>query len=223
MKIRHAVIILLMMTLFLIGCSSNNKTNEARLPEYEETEAVPVVTMTMENGGEVEIALYPNVARNTVNNFIYLVEQGFYDGLTFHRVIPGFMIQGGDPEGTGIGGPGYSIVGEFQNNGYENDLKHERGVISMARSQHPDSAGSQFFIMVDKAEHLDGDYAAFGEVISGMEVVDEIVNVERDQVDKPLEDQVIKSMTIELNGYEYEEPIKIGSLSNSVGHVEIKA
>jgi peptidyl-prolyl cis-trans isomerase B (cyclophilin B) len=209
MKLRGKLLLLFIVSLFLIGCSSTNDADEAGLPEYEETDAVPVVTMTMENGGVVEIELYPNVARNTVNNFISLVQQGFYDGLTFHRVIPDFMIQGGDPQGTGIGGPGYSIFGEFQNNGYENDLAHERGVISMARSQHPDSAGSQFFIMVAKAEHLDGDYAAFGKVKSGMEVVDEIVHVERDNADKPLEDQVIKSMTVELNGYEFEEPVKI--------------
>src|SRR5699024_11766750 len=131
--------------------------------------------MTMEGGCDVVIELYPNVARNTVNNFISLVEDGFYDGLTFHRIIPEFMIQGGDPEGTGIGGPGYSIVGEFANNGYKNDLVHERGVLSMARTQDVDSAGSQFFIMVDNAPHLDGEYAAFGKVVEGMDVVDEIV------------------------------------------------
>lgn len=198
--------ILLGVLFLLSSCSSDDGTS---LPNFEETEAVPVVTMTMEGGGEVEIELYPNVARNTVNNFISLVQDGFYDGLTFHRVIPDFMIQGGDPEGIGIGGPGYSIVGEFENNGYENDLKHERGVISMARSNDPNSAGSQFFIMVADSPHLDGDYAAFGKVVKGMEVVDEIVGTETNSHDQPLEDQVIESMTVELNGYELEAPIII--------------
>lgn len=198
--------ILLGVLFLLSSCSSDDGTS---LPNFEETEAVPVVTMTMEGGGEVEIELYPNVARNTVNNFISLVQDGFYDGLTFHRVIPDFMIQGGDPEGIGIGGPGYSIVGEFENNGYENDLKHERGVISMARSNDPNSAGSQFFIMVADSPHLDGDYAAFGKVVKGMEVVDEIVGIETNSHDQPLEDQVIESMTVELNGYELEAPIII--------------
>lgn len=192
----------------LASCGSND-VNDAKLPTFEETDAVPIVSMTMENGGEVEIALYPNYAPNTVNNFISLVKDGFYDGLIFHRVIPDFMIQGGDPQGTGTGGPGYSIVGEFNNNGYDNSLLHKRGVISMARSQHMDSAGSQFFIMVADSSHLDGDYAAFGEVINGMDVVDEIVNVERGNHDKPIEDQVIKKMTVELHGYEHKEPIKI--------------
>lgn len=198
--------ILLGVLFLLSSCSSDDGTS---LPNFEETEAVPVVTMTMEGGGEVEIELYPNVARNTVNNFISLVQDGFYDGLTVHRVIPDFMIQGGDPEGIGIGGPGYSIVGEFENNGYENDLKHERGVISMARSNDPNSAGSQFFIMVADSPHLDGDYAAFGKVVKGMEVVDEIVGTETNSHDQPLEDQVIESMTVELNGYELEAPIII--------------
>lgn len=198
--------ILLGVLFLLSSCSSDDGTS---LPNFEETEAVPVVTMTMEGGGEVEIELYPNVARNTVNNFISLVQDGFYDGLTFHRVIPDFMIQGGDPEGIGIGGPGYSIVGEFENNGYKNDLKHERGVISMARSNDPNSAGSQFFIMVADSPHLDGDYAAFGKVVKGMEVVDEIVGTETNSHDQPLEDQVIESMTVELNGYELEAPIII--------------
>lgn len=179
--------------------------NEASQKEPS-NENNPVVTMTMENGGAVLIELYPEVAPNTVNNFISLVEEGFYDGLIFHRVIPGFMIQGGDPEGTGMGGPGYSIKGEFDSNDFENDLEHDRGVISMARSQDPDSAGSQFFIMTDPSPHLDGDYAAFGKVMDGMDVVDEIVAAERDNADKPVEDQTIESMTIELNGYEAEEP-----------------
>lgn len=203
------IFVALMILILITACGSKGSDDTSELPQYEETDAVPIVTMTMEDGGKVEIELYPNIARNTVNNFIYLIEQGFYDGLIFHRIIPDFMIQGGDPDGKGTGGPGYSIVGEFANNGYENTLLHKRGVISMARSQHMDSAGSQFFIMVADSPHLDGDYAAFGKVVSGMEVVDEIVQVDRDNSDKPLEDQVIDSMTVELNGYDYEEPAKI--------------
>src|SRR5699024_10064585 len=145
---------------------------------------------------------------NTVANFVTLVEDGFYDGLIFHRVIEGFMLQGGDPEGTGMGGPGYTIPGEFEANDFENDLLHEKGVLSMARSQDPNSAGSQFFIMTEVAEHLDGEYAAFGKVVDGMDVVDEIEGMETDSNDKPLEDQVIKSMTVDLEGYEPEELIK---------------
>lgn len=168
----------------------------------------PVVTIEMENGNEIKVELYPDVAPNTVNNFISLVKKGFYDGVIFHRVIPGFVIQGGDPTGTGTGGPGYSIPGEFTNNGFENNLKHERGVISMARTMDPDSAGSQFFIMVDKSPHLDGEYAAFGKVISGMEEVDRIVAVERDFRDKPLEDQRMKKVTVDTFGVDYPEPVK---------------
>lgn len=194
------VTILLGLTLILAACSGNNNSNSA-----EETDSTPLVTMEMENGDKVEMELYPNIAPNTVANFVTLVEEGFYDGLIFHRVIPGFMVQGGDPEGTGMGGPGYMIPGEFSSNDFENPLEHERGVLSMARSQHPDSAGSQFFIMVEEAEHLNGEYASFGKVTSGMEVVDEIVSVERDANDKPLEDQVIKSMTVDLDGYKVPE------------------
>lgn len=168
----------------------------------------PIVTLVMEKGGQLKIELYPHIAPNTVNNFISLVKKGFYDGLTFHRVIPGFMIQGGCPQGSGTGGPGYQIKGEFSRNKFPNDLKHDRGVLSMARSTRPDSAGSQFFIMVDKAFHLDGDYAAFGAVIEGMDVVDEIVNTARDFRDKPYEEQKIKSMTIDCFGHEYPEPAK---------------
>lgn len=203
---KYYAILLVFVALVIAGCSSAGAN---KLPKFEETDAVPVVTMTMEDGGEVEIELYPNVARNTVNNFIDLVQKGFYDGLIFHRVIPDFMIQGGDPEGTGIGGPGYGIIGEFSDNGYENDLQHERGVLSMARSQDADSAGSQFFIMVADSPHLDGEYAAFGKVKSGMDVVDAIVGAESDSHDRPLEDQVIQSMTVELDGFEFEEPIKV--------------
>jgi peptidyl-prolyl cis-trans isomerase B (cyclophilin B) len=169
----------------------------------------PVVTIEMENGNEIKVELHPDVAPNTVNNFISLVKKGYYDGVIFHRVIPGFMIQGGDPTGTGTGGPGYSIRGEFTRNGYANNLQHDRGVISMARTMAPNSAGSQFFIMVAKSPHLDGDYAAFGKVISGMEEVDRIVSVDRDFRDKPHEDQRMKKVTVETFGVEYEEPVKM--------------
>ena len=154
----------------------------------------PVVTIEMENGGVMKVELYPETAPNTVANFISLVEKGFYNGTIFHRVIPGFMIQGGDPEGTGMGGPGYRIKGEFTANRFQNDLKHTKGVISMARSGHPDSAGSQFFIMVDDAPHLDGQYASFGKVIEGIEVADQIVSVATNYSDRPLEEQRISSV-----------------------------
>ncbi|MCI6190056.1 MAG: peptidylprolyl isomerase [Clostridium sp.] len=166
----------------------------------------PIVTITMENGGVIKAELYPEIAPNTVNNFIDLINRGFYDGLIFHRVIPGFMIQGGDPEGNGMGGPGYSIKGEFSRNGFKNELKHTKGVLSMARTMDPNSAGSQFFIMVEDAPHLDGQYASFGKVIEGMEVADEIVNAKTDYSDRPYEDQVIKSMTVETFGETYSEP-----------------
>lgn len=156
----------------------------------------PKIKITMENGGEITAELYPDVAPITVENFVNLVKDGFYDGLIFHRVIPGFMIQGGDPEGTGMGGPGHTIKGEFASNGFENNLKHERGVLSMARTMIPDSAGSQFFIMTADAPHLDGDYAAFGRVIDGMDVVDDIVNAPRDRMDKPLEDQRMQTVVL---------------------------
>jgi len=169
----------------------------------------PIVTIEMENGGIIKAELYPEVAPNTVNNFISLINKGFYNGVIFHRVIPGFMIQGGDPKGQGIGGPGYSIKGEFTQNRFENNLKHDRGVLSMARTMNPNSAGSQFFIMVEKAPHLDGQYASFGKVIEGMEVADAIVNTKTDYNDKPLEDQRMKTVTVETFGVEYAEPIKV--------------
>ena len=155
------------------------------------------IKIEMENGGTIRAELYPDIAPITVENFVKLIKNQFYDGLIFHRVIPGFMIQGGDPEGNGIGGPGYSIKGEFLSNGFKNDLKHTRGVLSMARAMDPNSAGSQFFIMVADAPHLDGDYAGFGKVIEGMDVVDQIVSAERDMWDKPLEDQRIATIRIE--------------------------
>jgi peptidyl-prolyl cis-trans isomerase B (cyclophilin B) len=166
----------------------------------------PIITMTMENGGVIKAELYPEIAPNTVRNFVDLINRGFYDGLIFHRVIPGFMIQGGCPEGTGMGGPGYSIKGEFTSNGFKNTLKHTKGVLSMARAMHPDSAGSQFFIMVADAPHLDGQYASFGKVIEGMEVADKIVAQKTDMGDRPHEDQVIKSVKVDLQGEEIKEP-----------------
>ncbi len=170
----------------------------------------PIVTINMENGGVIKAELYPEVAPNTVNNFISLVKKGFYDGLIFHRVIRGFMIQGGDPEGIGIGGPGYAIKGEFAMNGFANDLKHSAGVLSMARSMMPDSAGSQFFIMHKDAPHLDGSYAAFGKVIEGQEIVDKIAETATDNGDRPLEPQVMKSVTVDTFGVDYPEPDIIG-------------
>ena len=168
----------------------------------------PVVTITMTNGDVMKAELYPEIAPNTVNNFISLVQKGFYDRLIFHRVISGFMIQGGDPQGTGMGGPGYSIKGEFAMNGVRNDLKHTRGVLSMARSMMPNSAGSQFFIMHANAPHLDGQYAAFGKVVEGLDVVDKIASVRTGWQDKPVEEQKIQSMTVELFGETYPEPEK---------------
>ena len=169
----------------------------------------PVVTIEMENGGVIKAELYPEIAPNTVNNFISLVKKGFYDGVIFHRVIPGFMIQGGDPNGVGTGGPGYTIKGEFTRNGFKNDLKHDRGVLSMARTMAPNSAGSQFFIMHDKAPHLDGQYAAFGKVTEGLDVVDAIAAVACDYNDKPTQPQRMKHVTVETFGEEYPEPQKL--------------
>ena len=163
----------------------------------------PIVTIEMENGSKIEVELYPEIAPNTVKNYISLVNKGYYNGLIFHRVIPSFMIQGGCPQGTGMGGPGYCIKGEFSSNGFQNALKHERGVISMARSGHPDSAGSQFFIMHKASPHLDGKYAAFGKVTNGIEAVDQIVNVDRDGSDKPYEPQRMKTVTVDTFGVEY--------------------
>ena len=166
----------------------------------------PVVTFTMENGDVMKAELYPDVAPNTVNNFVSLVKKGFYDGLIFHRIIAGFMIQGGDPDGTGMGGPGYSIKGEFNYNGFDNSLKHSRGVLSMARAQHPDSAGSQYFIMHANAPHLDGQYAAFGKLIEGEDVLDKIASVDTDYSDRPRKPQVMKTVTVETFGVDYDEP-----------------
>lgn len=183
-------LIVLLMTLALLGVASAETV-------------LPVAIIEMENGDVMTLELYPDIAPNTVANFIELANAGYYDGLIFHRVIPGLMIQGGDPTGTGMGGPGYAIAGEFSSNGFENSLSHERGVISMARAMDPDSAGSQFFIMHADGPFLDGEYAAFGRVIEGIEAVDHVAAVETDANDRPVTDQVIKSIRVETNGVEY--------------------
>ena len=170
--------------------------------------ANPIVTITMENGDLIKAGLYPDIAPNTVNNFISLVKKGFYNGLNFHRIINGFMIQGGCPEGTGMGGPNYSIKGEFSQNGFKNDLKHTEGVLSMARSMRPDSAGSQFFIMHKAAPHLDGAYAAFGKVIEGMDVVNKIATTRTTYGDRPVKEQKMASVTVDTFGIDYPEPEK---------------
>ena len=169
----------------------------------------PIVTIEMQSGDIMKLELYPEIAPNTVNNFITLINKGFYNGLIFHRVIRGFMIQGGDPDGNGTGGPGYSIKGEFTYNNFDNKLKHTAGVISMARSQRPDSAGSQFFIMHKDSPHLDGSYAAFGKITEGMDVVNKIAESKTDYSDMPLEPQVMKKVTVETFGTEYPEPDKL--------------
>ena len=168
----------------------------------------PIITITMQDGSVMKGELYPEIAPNTVNNFIGLIKKGYYNGLTFHRVIPGFMIQGGCPDGTGMGGPGYCIKGEFSQNGFKNDLKHTKGVLSMARTMAPNTAGSQFFIMHQTSPHLDGAYAAFGKITEGLEVIDAIANVPTNYMDKPLKDQVISTMEIDTLGVDYPEPEK---------------
>lgn len=212
LKNKKTFLLLIGIVLFiaiLTACGSSTTNNQDELEMNKHIEENPIVTITMEDDAKVLVELYPQIAPNTVNNFVSLIEDGFYDGLIFHRVIPGFMIQGGDPDGTGGGGPGHSIKGEFSSNGFENDLKHDRGVISMARTPQPDSAGSQFFIMAAESSSLDGDYASFGKVIEGMEVVDAIVTTERDGNDKPLEDQQIKTIKIDKKGYDYPKPVII--------------
>ena len=169
----------------------------------------PIVTITMENGDVMKAELYPEIAPVSVNNFISLINKNYYDGLIFHRVIRGFMIQGGCPDGTGMGGPGYTIPGEFNQNGFKNELKHTEGVLSMARAMHPDSAGSQFFIMHKTSPHLDGAYAAFGKVIEGMDIVNKIAEIPTNFSDRPLDEQKIKSMTVDTFGVDYPEPEKI--------------
>ena len=169
----------------------------------------PIVTFTMEDGSVMTAELYPEIAPNTVNNFISLIQKGFYDGVGFHRIIPGFMIQGGDPDGNGTGGPGYSIKGEFSSNGFKNDLAHTRGILSMARTNVPDTAGSQFFIMHADAPHLDGSYAAFGKLTDGFDVLDKIAAVDTDWSDAPLKPQTMKHVTVETFGVSYEEPATV--------------
>lgn len=171
--------------------------------------ANPIVTFEMENGDIMKAELYPEIAPNTVNNFISLVQNGFYDGLIFHRVIRGFMIQGGCPDGTGMGGPGYTIKGEFSQNGFANDLRHTEGVLSMARAMHPDSAGSQFFIMHKNSPHLDGAYAAFGKITEGMDIVNKIAETATDYSDRPLEEQKMKKVTVDTMGVEYSAPERV--------------
>ena len=209
---------LLAVILTSIGCAAkvpNNTNTQSTNKENAQTPSPtvtptsknnPVVTITMASGEQIKVELYPTVAPNTVKSFISLVNKGFYNGVIFHRVIPEFMIQGGDPNGNGMGGPGYSIKGEFTSNGFANNLKHERGVISMGRTSEPNSAGSQFFIVVKAAPSLDEDYAAFGKVISGLETVDKIVNTPRDKSDKPKENQVMKSVTVDTLGVNFGEP-----------------
>ena len=201
------------MLIGLVGCTnstSNQNNTEESVVTIESAGELPIATIKVKDFGTIKAELYPDKAPNTVNNFISLANSGFYDGLIFHRVIKDFMNQGGDPDGIGTGGPGYSIKGEFSSNGYtNNDLKHTAGVLSMARSNNPDSAGSQFFIMAKEASYLDGDYAAFGKVTEGMDVVEAINSVETDRNDKPLKDVVIESITVDTKGINYKEPEKV--------------
>ncbi|PIC85729.1 peptidylprolyl isomerase [Sporosarcina sp. P20a] len=219
-KAWYFLISVMALAIFLVGCGKATEEKTVETPKEESTEqpkeaAVdysadvkenPIVTITMENDEKIVLELEPTVAPNTVANFISLIEDGYYDGLIFHRVIPGFMIQGGDSSGDGSGGPGYSIDGEFSSNGFENNMKHERGVISTARTQEPNSAGSQFFIMTDDNTSLDGEYAAFGKVTEGMETVDAIVANETDAMDKPIEEQKMKTVEVDTKGFNYPEP-----------------
>lgn len=212
-KSKYGLLLFMVMALItlLAACSSDKKESKEE-PETNyasEVKENPIVTITMEDNQKIQMELYPKKAPNTVANFISLIKKGTYDGTIFHRVIPDFMIQGGDPDGNGTGGPGYEIKGEFSKNGFDNNLKHTRGVVSMARSQNNDSAGSQFFIMVADTPSLDGDYAAFGKVTSGMDVVDQIVKVERDGSDKPNKDQKMKKVEVDTKGFDYPEPVKV--------------
>ena len=205
-KVLSLVFSLMAIAFVLTGCGKSEKESNEQADYSTAVKENPIVTITMKNDEKIIVELEPTTAPNTVANFISLIEDGYYDGLIFHRVIPGFMIQGGDPSGNGSGGPGYSIEGEFSNNGFENNLKHERGVISMARTNDPNSAGSQFFIMVEESSNLDGEYAAFGKVIEGMETVDAIVAAERDGADKPLKDQQMKKVEVDTKGFDYPAP-----------------
>ncbi|ARK21727.1 peptidylprolyl isomerase [Sporosarcina sp. P26b] len=219
-KALYFMMSILALAILLVGCGKATEEEPAETttetPKEEPKEQAvdysadvkenPVVTITMENDEQIVLELEPTVAPNSVANFISLIEDGYYDGLIFHRVIPGFMIQGGDSSGDGTGGPGYSIDGEFSSNGFENNMKHERGVLSMARAQDPNSAGSQFFIMTDETASLDGEYAAFGKVIEGMETVDAIVANETDAMDKPVEEQKMKTVEVDTKGFDYPKP-----------------
>lgn len=199
-------IVLSITVLSLVGCSSKNEiVDEKRTPPKE----LPIATIDVDGYGTIEAELYPHIAPNTVNNFISLANNKFYNGLTFHRIVNNFVIQGGDPEGSGMGGPGYSILGEFNSNNFKNDLKHTEGVLSMARSQNKDSAGSQFFIVTGEASNLDGDYAGFGKVIRGMDVVKKIESAEVGVNDAPIDKIVIKSINVDTKGVNYEDPQKI--------------
>jgi peptidyl-prolyl cis-trans isomerase B (cyclophilin B) len=208
---KHWTVSLLVLTsilLILSGCGNRSAAPQNSSTTGSQTDSPaknPVVTIEMDSGKQITIELYPEIAPNTVNNFIHLINRGFYDGTIFHRVIPGFMVQGGDPKGTGMGGPGYDIKGEFSSNGFTNDLKHSRGVLSMARTKFPDTAGSQFFIMVADSPHLDKEYAAFGKVIEGMEVVDEIVN-QKAVAERPEEPMFMKRVTVNTFGTTYAKP-----------------
>lgn len=221
-KKKSFVFITIIMGIFLlVGCGNKNASNgkgeadnSSKTSESNEatpsanSKDLPIATIKVEGFGEIQAELYPEIAPNTVNNFIYLANKGFYNNLKLHRVIKGFMIQGGDPKGNGTGGPDYSIEGEFTSNGFANSLKHTKGVLSMARAQDPNSAGSQFFIMSGDAPNLDGEYAAFGKVISGLDIVDKIQNVETNSADAPKKDVVITSITVDTKGVEYKEPNK---------------
>lgn len=216
---KYFIVCILLLATLIVGCMSETASKSPTVKPTDistkslESKTNPIVTIEMEDGAKIKIELYPVVAPNTVINFISLVGKGYYNGLVFHRVIPGFMIQGGDPKGTGNGGPGYTIKGEFSSNGFTNKLKHIRGVISMARTDKPDTAGSQFFIVTtdsaNVSDALDGKYASFGKVIEGIEEVDKIVNVERNSKDKPLKDQKMKTVTVDTLGVKYEEVHKV--------------
>ncbi|MBM6382904.1 peptidylprolyl isomerase [Paenibacillus illinoisensis] len=207
-KTTAASLIMALLLIVISGCGRPSSSATEPVPAPPEGQN-PVATIEMQDGQKIVIELYPEIAPNTVYNFISLANQGFYDGLIFHRVIPGFMIQGGDPNGNGSGGPGYAIKGEFTSNGHKNHLNHTRGVISMARGDNLDSAGSQFFIMLADADHLDNAYASFGKVTEGMDVVDGIAAQEIGQKDKPVTDQVMKKVTVDTHGLEYPEPVKM--------------
>lgn len=206
MKKVMILVIAIVALLALTSCNSNPKENGGGSAMSNEKN--PIVTIEMADGGIIKAELYPELAPNTVNNFISLINSGFYDGTIFHRIIPGFMIQGGDPQGTGMGGPGYTIDGEFSSNKFKNDLKHAEGVLSMARSQSPNSAGSQFFIMLGDSPHLDGEYAAFGKVTEGIDIVRALGGTPTGANDRPVDDQVMKTVTVDTKGVTYSEPKK---------------